>query len=192
MNDFFFPNSRFIFTVSLLALVMKTCLWMSGWMKKWGADKWRKTHFNEMMYIEWTQWFNIESPIYIVTFYFLFSTFYLLLMKSAMFQHSFYSASQIDDRNLTKENLPSSFDNITNNRKENIGNNFVTVRTVRPWNNLPESVKGQKTTNAFKSAYDRWKQTQTQDSKKTSTKKPAARSPIWETNLSSGITTQLN
>ena len=78
-----------------------------------------------------------------------------------MFQHSFYSASQIDDRNLTKENLPSSFDNITNNGKENIVNNFFTVRTVRPWNDLPESVKGQKTTNPFKTAFDRWKQTQT-------------------------------
>ena len=42
-------------------------------------------------------------------------------------------------------------------------NNFFTVRTVRPWNDLPESVKGQKTVNSFKSAYDRWKQIQTQE-----------------------------
>ena len=37
-------------------------------------------------------------------------------------------------------------------------NNFFTVQTVRPWNELPESVKAQKTVNGFKSAYDRWKQ----------------------------------
>ena len=35
--------------------------------------------------------------------------------------------------------------------------NFFTVRIVNDWNNLPETVKKQKTVNAFKGAYDRWK-----------------------------------
>ena len=35
-------------------------------------------------------------------------------------------------------------------------NNFFTVRVVRPWNELPEDVKSQKTVNGFKTALDRW------------------------------------
>ena len=38
-----------------------------------------------------------------------------------------------------------------------IRNNFFTVRVVRSWNELPEIVKGAKTVNGFKSAYDTWK-----------------------------------
>ena len=38
-----------------------------------------------------------------------------------------------------------------------IRNNFFTMRVVRFWNELPENVKGAKTVNGFKSAYDSWK-----------------------------------
>ena len=34
--------------------------------------------------------------------------------------------------------------------------NFYTVRTVREWNNLPESVRRQTNVNSFKNAYDSW------------------------------------
>ena len=37
-----------------------------------------------------------------------------------------------------------------------IRNNFFTVRVVRPWNELPESVRNQKTVNSFKTALDGW------------------------------------
>ena len=39
-----------------------------------------------------------------------------------------------------------------------IRNNFFTVRVVRPWNGLPESVRSQKTVNGFKTALDGWLQ----------------------------------
>ena len=38
-----------------------------------------------------------------------------------------------------------------------IRNNFFTVRVIRQWNDLPDEVKSQKTVNAFKSSYDRWR-----------------------------------
>ena len=38
-----------------------------------------------------------------------------------------------------------------------VRNNFYTVRVARAWNELPEGVKGAKTTNTFKLAYDGWK-----------------------------------
>ena len=41
--------------------------------------------------------------------------------------------------------------------KNEIRNNFYTVRVTRSWNEMPEEVKGVKTVNAFKSAYDAWK-----------------------------------
>ena len=34
--------------------------------------------------------------------------------------------------------------------------NFFTVRVEKEWNALPESVKMQRTVNAFKNEYDRW------------------------------------
>ena len=37
-----------------------------------------------------------------------------------------------------------------------IRNNFFTVRVVRPWNELPEDVRSQKTVNSFKTALDGW------------------------------------
>ena len=40
-----------------------------------------------------------------------------------------------------------------------IRNNFFTVRVVRPWNDLPETLKSQKTINGFKTAYDKWAKT---------------------------------
>ena len=41
-----------------------------------------------------------------------------------------------------------------------IRKNSFTVRVVRKWNELPESVKNQKSVNGFKNAYDRWKKNQ--------------------------------
>ena len=35
--------------------------------------------------------------------------------------------------------------------------NFFNVRVVNDWNKIPEEVKAQKTVNAFKGGYDRWK-----------------------------------
>ena len=35
--------------------------------------------------------------------------------------------------------------------------NFFNVRAARTWNGIPDTVRQQKTVNAFKSAYDRWK-----------------------------------
>lgn len=39
-------------------------------------------------------------------------------------------------------------------------NNFFSIRVVRKWNELPDSIKTQKSTNAFKSAYDTWNKNQ--------------------------------
>ena len=41
--------------------------------------------------------------------------------------------------------------------KNEIRNNFYTVRVARSWNELPEEVKGVKTVKTVKSAYDAWK-----------------------------------
>ena len=38
-----------------------------------------------------------------------------------------------------------------------IRRNFFTVRVVKQWNELPESVKSSRSINAFKNAYDSWK-----------------------------------
>ena len=35
--------------------------------------------------------------------------------------------------------------------------NFYNVRAAKAWNDIPQSVKEQKSVNAFKNAYDRWK-----------------------------------
>ena len=40
--------------------------------------------------------------------------------------------------------------------KHEIRDNFFTVRIVRRWNALPETVKGAKSVNAFKTALDNW------------------------------------
>ena len=37
-----------------------------------------------------------------------------------------------------------------------IRRNFYNVRTARAWNRIPEKVRNQKSTNAFKNAYDKW------------------------------------
>ena len=39
-----------------------------------------------------------------------------------------------------------------------IRRNFYNVRAARQWNLIPEHVRNVKTTNAFKSAYDKWTQ----------------------------------
>ena len=44
--------------------------------------------------------------------------------------------------------------------KHDIRDNFFTVRVVRKWNSLPEEVKSQNSVNGFKTALDRWIQTQ--------------------------------
>ena len=36
--------------------------------------------------------------------------------------------------------------------------NFFTVRVEKAWNELPESVKAQRTINGFKNHYDRWRE----------------------------------
>ena len=38
-----------------------------------------------------------------------------------------------------------------------IRRNFFTIRAANTWNLVPDRVKGQKTVNAFKDAYDKWK-----------------------------------
>ena len=40
--------------------------------------------------------------------------------------------------------------------------NFFTVRVIAQWNALPDSVKEQKSVNAFKSHYNRWKRRETE------------------------------
>ena len=37
--------------------------------------------------------------------------------------------------------------------------NFFTVRAPKTWNKIPESVKEKTSVNAFKNAYDKWKET---------------------------------
>ena len=44
--------------------------------------------------------------------------------------------------------------------KKEIRKNFFTLRVVRPWNDIPDEVKNQKSINSFKNAYDRWKKEQ--------------------------------
>ena len=46
--------------------------------------------------------------------------------------------------------------------RNEIRSNFFTVRATRIWNDLPDEVKNQKSVNAFKSAYDRWKKNKIQ------------------------------
>ena len=36
--------------------------------------------------------------------------------------------------------------------------NFFTVRVIAKWNRIPDDVKRQRTINAFKNSYDRWKE----------------------------------
>ena len=48
-----------------------------------------------------------------------------------------------------------------------IRRNFFTVRVISKWNALPDAVKGQKTINAFKLHYDRWKENAKEKEKKT-------------------------
>ena len=38
-----------------------------------------------------------------------------------------------------------------------IRRNFFTIRAVKTWNAVPDSVKNRRTVNAFKTAYDNWK-----------------------------------
>ena len=42
--------------------------------------------------------------------------------------------------------------------------NFYTVRTAKSWNKIPDAVRNQKSTNAFKNAYDRWISTEKKQS----------------------------
>ena len=46
--------------------------------------------------------------------------------------------------------------------KKGIRKNWFTLRVVRPWNDIPDEVKNQKSVNAFKNAYDRWKEEERQ------------------------------
>ena len=41
-----------------------------------------------------------------------------------------------------------------------IRRNFFTIRVVQPWNDIPDEIKNQKSINAFKNSYDRWKKEQ--------------------------------
>ncbi len=41
--------------------------------------------------------------------------------------------------------------------KKEIRKNFFTLRVVQHWNEIPDEIKNQKTVNAFKNAYDRWR-----------------------------------
>ena len=40
-----------------------------------------------------------------------------------------------------------------------IRRNFFNVRVAREWNLIPEAIKNTRSVNAFKNAYDRWKET---------------------------------
>ena len=44
-----------------------------------------------------------------------------------------------------------------------IRRNFYNVRAAKAWNTMPDHVKSQKSVNAFKNAYDRWKSNPNQD-----------------------------
>ena len=44
--------------------------------------------------------------------------------------------------------------------KKEIRKNFFTMRVVQPWNEIPDEIKNQKSVNAFKNSYDRWKKEQ--------------------------------
>ena len=48
--------------------------------------------------------------------------------------------------------------------KEEAARNFYTVRTAKSWNKIPDAVRNQKSTNAFKNAYDRWISTEKKQS----------------------------
>ena len=40
--------------------------------------------------------------------------------------------------------------------------NFFSIRAAKAWNSIPEEVKTQSSVNAFKNAFDKWRETQTQ------------------------------
>ena len=48
--------------------------------------------------------------------------------------------------------------------KLEVRRNFFMVRVEKEWNSLPKTVKGQRSVNGFKNAYDRWQKKRSQAS----------------------------